>query len=132
MTSSVKGAGGKGLLQTMTIEQIFDTLAQRLKLEEVGGLAVVINWTFSDSHQQWQLSLSNGALAYREGWHTDHADVALELSKKCLIDIMTQSTSVADELQAGRLSFEGDLARLALIFTHLDTFDPEDKPGRRE
>ncbi|MEY5152600.1 MAG: hypothetical protein RLZZ551_1149, partial [Actinomycetota bacterium] len=38
----------KGILMAMNIQQVFDTLAIRLKTDEVAGVALSLNWTFTD------------------------------------------------------------------------------------
>ena len=111
-----------GLLQAMTIEQIFDSLSIRLKSEEVGGISTSINWTFTDVNEKWLLCLSNRTLAYSKGFHVDNAEVSVVMTRVGFIDIVTRTTSIEDEVQAGRIMLTGNVGGLVSIFGHMDTF----------
>lgn len=112
----------KGLLNAMTIEQVFDTISIRLKSETVAGLTIAINWTFTDIDETWRMCLSNRTLSYIKGSADPQAAVSLSLTRTGLIDIVTQSTTLPDELQNGNLKISGDIESLASIFGNLDTF----------
>ncbi len=112
----------KGLLNAMTVEQVFDTISIRLKSETVAGLTIAINWTFTDIDETWRMCLSNRTLSYIKGLADPQAAVSLSLTRTGLIDIVTQSTTLPDELQNGNLKISGDIESLASIFGNLDTF----------
>lgn len=112
----------KGLLNAMTVEQVFDTISIRLKSETVAGLKIAINWTFTDIDETWRMCLSNRTLSYIKGSADPQAAVSLSLTRTGLIDIVTQSTTLQDELQNGNLKISGDIESLASIFGNLDTF----------
>ena len=112
----------KGLLNAMTVEQVFDTISIRLKSETVAGLTIAINWTFTDIDETWRMCLSNRTLSYIKGSADPQAAVSLSLTRTGLIDIVTQSTTLPDELQNGNLKISGDIESLASIFGNLDTF----------
>jgi alkyl sulfatase BDS1-like metallo-beta-lactamase superfamily hydrolase len=112
----------KGMLNAMTVEQVFDTISIRLKSETVAGLTIAINWTFTDIDETWRMCLSNRTLSYIKGSADPQAAVSLSLTRKGLIDIVTQSTTLQDELQNGNLKISGDIESLASIFGNLDTF----------
>ncbi len=115
---------GKGLLRAMSVEQVFDAIAIRLKSEEVGGLRVFVNWTFTDLDEKWVLGLSNRTLFHVQGRHDSRASVTVSLSRLTLVGIITAETTFMDEIQAGRITLDGDPAALLTIFGNLDTFVP--------
>ena len=115
---------GKGLLRAMTVEQVFDAIAIRLKSEDVGGQRVFVNWTFTDLDEKWVLGLSNRTLFHVRGRHDDRATVTVTLSRLTLVSVVTAETTFMDEIQAGRITLEGDPAALLTIFGSLDTFVP--------
>jgi alkyl sulfatase BDS1-like metallo-beta-lactamase superfamily hydrolase len=117
-------ARGKGLLRAMTVEQVFDAIAIRLKSEEVGGQKVFVNWTFTDLDEKWILGLSNRTLFHVQGRHEPRASVTVSLSRLTLVSIVTAETTFMDEIQAGRITLDGDPAALLTIFGNLDTFVP--------
>ena len=117
------GAGrGKGLLRAMSVEQVFDAVAVRLKSEEVGGQRLFVNWTFTDLDEKWVLGLSNRTLFHVQGRHDSRASVTVTLSRLTLVAVVTQETTFMDEIQAGNITIEGDPAALLMIFGNLDTF----------
>ncbi len=117
------GAGrGKGLLRAMSVEQVFDAIAVRLKSEEVGGQRLFVNWTFTDLDEKWVLGLSNRTLFHVQGRHDERAAVTVTLSRLTLVAVVTQETTFMDEIQAGNITLDGDPAALLTIFGNLDTF----------
>ena len=117
---------GRGLLKAMTIEQVFDTLAVRLKSEAVAGVKLFVNWTFPDMagtpDEKWVLALSNRTLYAVQGRHQDGADASIRLDRSLLLRIIVQETSFADEIGAGTIALDGDAAALLTVFGNLDVF----------
>jgi len=114
---------GKGLLRAMTVEQVFDAIAIRLKSEDVGGQRVFVNWTFTDLDEKWVLGLSNRTLFHVRGSHDPGADAGLTMTRATLLSVMIQETNFADEIAAGRIAIEGDAMALLTVFGNLDVFD---------
>ena len=115
---------GRGLLRAMTIEQVFDSIAVRLKQEDVGGLTTKINWTFTDINEKWVLGLSNRTLIHTRGRHDNAAAATVTLKRTTLISVVTQESTFIEEIQAGNIVVEGDALKLQDIFGNLDTFTP--------
>jgi alkyl sulfatase BDS1-like metallo-beta-lactamase superfamily hydrolase len=114
----------RGLLTAMTIEQLLDAIAVRLRAEDVGGLAAVVHLRVAGSHPfggDWTVSLSNRAMSTAPGLHGE-ADVVVRLERSLLLDLSTNSTTVLDAIDGGRIACEGDVEMLSAVFGHLDTF----------
>lgn len=109
-------------LDAMTVEQIFDSLAVRLKSEDVGGLAVVLNLTVTDLGDDWVLRLSNRTLSAVGGRHDDAAAVSIRLTRRVLLDVVDGTTTFAAAVDAGDATADGDLGAATAIFGHLDVF----------
>ena len=105
-----------GYQDAMTVEQMFDTLAVRLKAEEVGGSSVLLNFTFTDVGEQWVLGLSNRALHAVPGRHDDGAAATFTLTRAQLLAVIDGEGSWDD------VECRGDATAAAAIFGHLDTF----------
>jgi alkyl sulfatase BDS1-like metallo-beta-lactamase superfamily hydrolase len=121
----IGGAGrGRGILRAMSVEQVFDTIAVRLKSEEVGGQKLFINWTFTDINEKWVLGLSNRTLFHVQGRHEASAAVTVSMKRMTLIDIVTQQTTFMDEINAGNITVDGDASALLTVFGNLDAFTP--------
>ena len=113
---------GRGLLLAMTIEQVFDSLAVRMKSEELTGVSVAVNWDFTDTGEKWILGISNRTLYYTPARHDSNAAATITLARTTLLDVVTQSTTFMDQIQAGNIAIDGDAAALLNIFGNLDTF----------
>jgi len=117
---------GRGLLNAMTVEQVFDTLAVRLKSEAVAGVKFRINWTFPDlagsPDEKWILGLNHRALHSVRGRHDPTAACSIRLDRSLLMRIIAQETSFVDEIGQGNIALEGDAALLLTIFGNLDVF----------
>jgi alkyl sulfatase BDS1-like metallo-beta-lactamase superfamily hydrolase len=81
-----------------------------------------VNWTFTDLNEKWVLGLSNRTLFHVHGRHDSRAAVTVTLPRPTLVAVVTQETTFMDEIQAGRITLDGDPAALLTIFGNLDTF----------
>lgn len=111
-----------GYLDAMTIDQLIDTLAVRLRSEDVGGLRVSLNFTFTDLDERWVLRLSNRTLHGVSGRHDANAAVTLRLASSVLRDVIRETTTFADAVAAGTAEAAGDVAATGMVFDHLDVF----------
>jgi alkyl sulfatase BDS1-like metallo-beta-lactamase superfamily hydrolase len=121
-TFPARPAGTNGYLHAMSMEQLFDTLAVKLKAEEVSGLQVAINFTVTDLDERWVLRLSNRTLHSVGGRHDSEAAVAFTLAKEVLLDVVRGTTTFAGAVAAGVARAEGDVAAADTVFGHLDVF----------
>jgi len=96
-----------------------------LKSEDVGGLSVIVNWTFPDLAETpdnlWLLGLSHRTLFSVRGRHDPNANATISIARSLLIDILTQQTTFGDQLGAGNITIDGDATSLLQIFANLDT-----------
>jgi alkyl sulfatase BDS1-like metallo-beta-lactamase superfamily hydrolase len=118
------GVRGRGLLRAMTIEQLFDTIAVRMKQEDIGGLTTTVNWNFTDINEQWTLALSNRTLVHTRDRHNADAAVTVTTKRTTLISIVTQETTFIEQIQEGNVGLEGDAMKLQDIFGNMDAFTP--------
>jgi alkyl sulfatase BDS1-like metallo-beta-lactamase superfamily hydrolase len=112
----------KGLLLAMTIQQVFDTLAIRLKTDEVAGVSLSLNWTFTDIEEKWLLGISHRTLFSTPGRHDPQAAASITTTRRTLLEVISQSTTFLEEIQAGNITIEGDATALITLLGNLDTF----------
>ncbi len=112
----------KGLLMAMTIQQVFDTLAVRLKSDEVAGVTVSLNWTFTDINEKWLVGISHRTLFSTPGRHDPQAAASIITTRHTLLEVITQSTTFLEQIQAGNIFIEGDSTALITMLGNLDTF----------
>jgi alkyl sulfatase BDS1-like metallo-beta-lactamase superfamily hydrolase len=111
-----------GYLTAMAVDQIFDSLAVRLKAEEVGGMSVLVNFTVTDVGERWVLGLDHRAIHAVPGRHDDAAAVTFELTKATLLDIAEGQRTFEDAIAAGDAVADGDVSAAGMVFDHLDVF----------
>ena len=121
-TPDPKPATRNSYLDAMTIEQIVDSLAVKVKSEEVGGLAVSVNLSFTDLGEDWVLRLSNRTLHGVRGRHDADAAVTFTLTKRVFQQVIEGGVTFAAAVAAGDAIAVGDVAAAGTIFDHLDVF----------
>ncbi len=112
----------RGLLDALSTEQLFDTIAVRLKAEELGGRHVLINWRFTDVGEDWVLGLTNRTLWSVGGRHDAAAATTVTLPRSLLLGIFVGETTFIDAVGAGAVVIEGDAQALITVFGNLDVF----------
>jgi alkyl sulfatase BDS1-like metallo-beta-lactamase superfamily hydrolase len=112
--------------EAMSIDQLFDALAVRVRSEDVGGLALSVNFTFTDLADgqvaDWVLRLSNRTLHARGGRHDADAVVTVRCAKVVLLDAIEGVTTLADSVASGRAEATGDAGAAQAIFGNLEVF----------
>lgn len=103
--------GRAGLVAALTIEQAFDAIAIRLRAEAVGGLALALNFTFTDPDERWMLGLSNRTLWSVRGRHEPTARAALTLTRARFLSVLAGETTFADAIAKGEVKLDARRAR---------------------
>jgi len=111
----------RGYLDAMTVAQLMDATAVRLKAEEVGGIDVTVNLHFADLDEDWRVMLSNRVMHTVAG-HAEHADASVSLDRSVIIEISSAELTVSEAIAAGRAVADGDVAAFTVLFDHLDVF----------
>ena len=117
-----RAAMRRGYLDAMTVQQIMDANAVRLRAEDVVGVDVTINMVVADLDEVWRVQLSHCTL------HTVPRaaavpDATLHVDHALLVDLAGAETTMADAIDAGRASVDGDVEAVHAVFDHLDTFE---------
>ena len=111
-----------GYFDAMSAEQVFDTLAVRLKSEEVGGLSAAVCFDFTDLGERWVLGLANRALHAVPDREGIESEVTVRLEKRALRGLLEGTTTLAGLVAAGEAVATGELDAADAIFGHLDEF----------
>jgi len=115
--------GGRGLVQALPIDMMFDTIGVRLKAEELAGVSLSINFTFTDIDEQWVFGISNRAIHYTAGKQADDADATVVTTRDALLAVTARETTIDASLETGAMRVEGDAGALRTVFDHLDVFE---------
>jgi len=105
--------------------QLFDSVAVRVRSEDVGGVTSTIGFDLHDIGETWTLGLTHRTLHYRPGLPTD-GDVVVRLTRADLIAVVTLDSNFAELVEAGRAELDRGLVdglpALDAVFANLDTF----------
>ena len=123
-TPNLPGGGGMSpdVMRSIPIEMYFDYLAVRLDATKAAGKTIVLNWRFTDTKQDYMMTLANSALSCVPDTRAESADATLELTRATLDEISLQKLTYASALDLGRIAVIGRRAALLEILAMLDTF----------
>jgi alkyl sulfatase BDS1-like metallo-beta-lactamase superfamily hydrolase len=110
------------LLKAVSNELFFDFLGVRLNAAKAEGKSMVINWNFTDSKQQFVLTLENSALTYVAGKQAPGAEATVTLARGTLDAVTLQQTTFPDAVKAGLIKIDGDPRKVGELLSMLDTF----------
>jgi alkyl sulfatase BDS1-like metallo-beta-lactamase superfamily hydrolase len=105
------------LIQALTVEQLFDSIAIRVNGPKAWSQALMIDWDFTDQSTRHRMTLSNGALTHWSDPVPGGTDLTLTLTKPQLLGMLA-----GNGLEG--IQTEGDPGVLQRLLGLLDTPDP--------
>jgi alkyl sulfatase BDS1-like metallo-beta-lactamase superfamily hydrolase len=82
----------------------------------------VLNWSFTDTNENFILTLENCALTYTEGAQADKADAGFTLARGTFDEVIAKQTSFPEAVAAGKIKFTGNPMRLGELMMLMDEF----------
>ncbi|MFE5535367.1 alkyl/aryl-sulfatase [Streptomyces sp. NPDC056492] len=115
------------LINTLTLDQLFDSLAIRVDGPSSWDADVTVRWRFTDGRDPSTLRLKNGVLTHVRGLGpaAGEPDVEISLDEPALRALLLGRAALADLVARGRAEVSGDPARLAELTAHLTEPDPD-------
>lgn len=110
-------------LKAMPVELLLDYLGIRLNGEKAAGAAITLNWIFSDTGEQYAISLENSALIYTANKQYPQADASLTLSRDSLNRVLDKSSSLEKEISQGNAKLEGNAQKMTELLSYMQDFD---------
>ena len=77
-----------GMAAALTTTQLFDSIAIRIDGKRAWAHTASINWTFTDTGDQYRMELSNGVLIHYPTTREQPADLTIRLTKPQLLGIV--------------------------------------------
>jgi alkyl sulfatase BDS1-like metallo-beta-lactamase superfamily hydrolase len=121
------------MLHAMPLSLVFDYLATRINGPRAGTVHIMINWTFTDTHESLVSNLEHGALTCVIGKTDPAATATVTLTRPVLEAIALGQRTLANATQAGMVSVRGAEAELVKLFLLFDNFNagfPVIEPSR--
>ena len=110
------------IMRALRTDQFFDTLGIRLNAAKADGKHIVLNWDFTDTHEQFVLNLENSALTYVPGTQASNAHAGVKLARATLDAITMKQMTFAEGIGAGKIAISGDASQFLVLFSLLDEF----------
>ena len=102
---------------------VFDSLAIRLNPQKAAGKSFVVNWQFTDTNEQYILKLENAVLNNKAKAQAKKPDCSIKLSRTIFSQVFSGQASFAAMIQAGEITYQGEIRKLAELMPMLDEFD---------
>jgi len=109
-------------LAALRTGQLWDVLGVRLNGPKAEGKHIVLNWSFTDTNEDFVLTLENCALTYVAGAQAAPADASFTLARGTLDEVIAKQTSFPEAVASGKIKFTGNAMRLAELMALMDEF----------
>lgn len=116
-------SGTKDVIRATPLDMFFDLLAVRLIGPKAERKVITLNTVFTDTNEQYLLTVENGVLNYTKGKQADQSDATLATTRAALDQIVLGEASLADKLAAGEAKIEGSQEKLIEFLSLMDNFE---------
>ncbi len=112
------------LIASVPTFMFLDFMGVRFDPEDADDLKVKINLDFTDTDEQFVLSLENSVLNNIPGKQDPEANASLKLTRALFNRVALGETNFAKEIVLGNVKFSGNPLALTRVFGRLQEFDP--------
>lgn len=112
------------LIASVPTSMFLDFMGVRFDPEDADDLKVKINFDFTDTDEQFVLSLENSVLNNIPGKQDPEANASLKLTRALFNRVALGETNFAKEIVLGNVKFSGNPLALTRVFGRLQEFDP--------
>lgn len=99
-------------------------LAIQIDGPRAGECGITIHWRFTDSGDEYRLTLRNGVLTHRTGTPKGDADATVSVDRAAINEVLAGHVTLPELAASGRLSIDGDQSKLGELLALLDPPDP--------
>ena len=112
-------------IQAMPLDLFFDYLGVRLNGPKAAGKTMTINWNFTDTKEQYVLTLEHATLNHTANKQAKDADATVTLRRADLNEVIAGGKPKLEaKLAAGDIKVEGKPEKLGELLSLMDNFDP--------
>jgi alkyl sulfatase BDS1-like metallo-beta-lactamase superfamily hydrolase len=112
------------LVVNLSNEQLFDALAIQIDGPHAGDRTITFHWRYTDTAEEYSLTLRHGVLTHRPGTPAGHIDATVSVARSALNEFVAGSATLHELVASGRLAVEGDKSKLGELLELLDPPDP--------
>jgi alkyl sulfatase BDS1-like metallo-beta-lactamase superfamily hydrolase len=108
------------VLRQTPVRRFFDSMAVRLNGPEADGVALSVNFVFTDLDESYLLEIDNSVLHHRPSGPEAVADATLRITHGMFISMLTGQAGLTDMLLSDQVEMEGSKLDLLKFFSLLD------------
>ena len=112
------------LMAALTVDQIISSLAVRVDGPRAWDMSLVLCFTVTDEEKTYVVQLRHGVLSHWASSEAIAGATTLTLNRRDLIAVLTGEKALADLIQEGSASLDGDPAHFAALVGVLAPVDP--------
>jgi alkyl sulfatase BDS1-like metallo-beta-lactamase superfamily hydrolase len=111
-------------IASLSNEQVFDAITIQIDGPRASGRKITLHWHFTDTGDDYALTLVNGVLTHRRGAPAGAADATVRVERTAFNEIIGGTATIESVAGSGRLTIEGDQSKLGELLSLLDPPDP--------
>ncbi|WP_010586168.1 alkyl/aryl-sulfatase [Schlesneria paludicola] len=111
-------------IAALPLEAIFDSLAVRLDSGLAADSNLAINFKFTDTDEQYLLTLQHGVLNHFAGRQHPSADCTVRVTRPAFDEILDGRSSFARQVFSGEARINGKPRKLMEFFQPIEQFEP--------
>ncbi len=115
--------GSLDVVRAVTLDMYFDYLAILLDASKAAGKKITVDWIFTDTKQQYSVTLENSVLNHKAGKRSAAPDATVMLTRKVLDDISVKRATFLGRILAGDIRIEGSRGKFQEMMSCLDQFE---------
>jgi alkyl sulfatase BDS1-like metallo-beta-lactamase superfamily hydrolase len=86
---------------------------------------MLLNWSFTDTDEQFRLNLQNATLTWLPERSAPDADASITMTRATLNAILTQQNSFPAAIKSGDIRIEGNPQVFLELLSLMDNFTPD-------
>ncbi|CAB4881089.1 unannotated protein [freshwater metagenome] len=118
----LRGATRVDVMRAMTPRMVLDNIGVKLNAPAAVGERFEFEFDFTDHNTQYRVVVANGVLYYGSR-RSNIADAVISTTVEALVKVISESSSIDDEIAAGAMSVAGDIGAFKRFVGLLDQFD---------
>ncbi len=110
-------------LKAMPIDMFLDYMGIKLNSEKANDKKIIINLNFTDTNQQYALTLQHSVLIYTPKKQITNADATLNLTRTAFDKVILKQETVEEAVKNGDINVTGDKAKVSEFMGLFDQFE---------
>ncbi len=120
------GTASPETIKAMSADMIFDYLGIRINAKAVDGKLINMNFVFTDTKEQYAVTLENSVLVYTPNKQQKNADVTVTMPKEAIYKIVSNTETFDSLVKSGQIKLSGNNTKAFDDFdSYFENFVPD-------